>query len=347
MRTPPFDESAFQFKSAFKYSKISTSDELCGETLESKQDTLQTLIRNGLIFVVYILVGLTFPLSAWFCIKRVKSLERCIVYRLGKRLPLRGPGFFLTLPCIDAIDFIDLNSLKFNVAEKEHLLTSDGSIIECNQFEFEITVDNVVKSVTQLKDSKNNVQQFVKVSFSNLIGSTHVEDLENRPDFIFKRFVENCNSYINNWGWNLSLVNLPKITVIHRAEPRNPVISALKSYFGVKDPKDAEKRAVETSVTIESSEEIDDITEPLQMIASKYSSIGMLGYDVVNVAVSIKSINQTSFYRFSSKTGKIIKIGHTENDNVGVHIIAATTDDLMDFLKSNDPSRVEIKTSLF
>ncbi|RWS30088.1 stomatin-like protein 3 [Leptotrombidium deliense] len=329
-----------------QYSKLSTNDDCCENSTE-KENTLQMVVRNVIIIGVYVLVLLTFPFSLWFCIKivfvlkRVKCLERCIIHRLGKRLPLRGPGVIVTLPCIDVIDFIDLKTHKFNVAEKEHLLTSDGSIVECKEFYVEVAVSNAIKSFTKLKDSKHNVQQFIKVSFSNVVGSTDIEDIERRPEFIFKQFVENCNIYVSNWGWTVTMIDLPKMTVIQRAEPRNPLMSALKSYFGVKEKDENEMTITENHVSknpnTRSNGFANDLIVPLQLIAKKYSSIGMLGYDVINFALSVKDINQTNIYQFSSKTGKIVKLdGSMNNQKIHLSVIAANEDDLMDFLRTED-----------
>ena len=53
------------------------------------------------------------------------SLQRCLTYRLGNRLPLKGPGYILKLPFIDHISIIDLYEDRFNIIEsEEEVLTS-------------------------------------------------------------------------------------------------------------------------------------------------------------------------------------------------------------------------------
>lgn len=43
-----------------------------------------------------------------------------MVYRLGKRLPIKGPGLVLTLPFIDSAHVIDLNEQVIEMAVKDN-----------------------------------------------------------------------------------------------------------------------------------------------------------------------------------------------------------------------------------
>ena len=64
---------------------------------------------------------------------------------------------------------------------------------------------NAVRSTTQLKDPKSNVQNFCRISFTNMIAGTHIEDLENKTDSIIRDFELHCNIYVNNWGYNCKI----------------------------------------------------------------------------------------------------------------------------------------------
>ena len=106
------------------------------------------------------------------------------------------------IPCVDIIDYIDLSTQDVIVCQNEQLLTNDGSLIEIISFKVEISISNAVRSSTHLRDSRFNVEQFIKLAFVNMIGSTHVEDLERKTDLVVRMFIENCNRYINRWGWS-------------------------------------------------------------------------------------------------------------------------------------------------
>jgi erythrocyte band 7 integral membrane protein len=140
--------------------------------------------------------------------KRVKSLQRCLVYRLGERRQLKGPGLIFVLPCIDRVDFIDLEREEFTVVQDESFLTADGSLIEIPQFRVAISVANAIKSFTKLKDSQTNVKGFIRLTFKNLVTSKTVEDFERKLDSIMSTFAADCNFYLNNWGWQMDVLEL-------------------------------------------------------------------------------------------------------------------------------------------
>ena len=90
------------------------------------------------MFLSYILVIFTFPLSLFFCmkvnystrqkrnqkilkninsIKIVAEYQRAVIFRLGRNIAggAKGPGLFFILPCIDTIVIIDLRTVTFDV----------------------------------------------------------------------------------------------------------------------------------------------------------------------------------------------------------------------------------------
>jgi hypothetical protein len=71
-----------------------------------------------------------------------------------------------------------------------------------------LNVNNAIRSSTQLKDSKFNCEQFVKLSFINMIASTHIEDIERKTDTVIKQFEQNCNIYLDNWGYSSKFIDL-------------------------------------------------------------------------------------------------------------------------------------------
>ena len=89
-----------------------------------------------LVFFSYIIMGLTFPVSIFLCLKVVQEYERAVIFRLGRNLSggAKGPGLFFILPCVDDITTIDLRTITFDVPPQE-ILTKDSVTV---------TVDAVV-----------------------------------------------------------------------------------------------------------------------------------------------------------------------------------------------------------
>lgn len=141
--------------------------------------------------------------------QKVNSLQRCLTYRLGNRLPLKGPGYILKLPFVDYISIIDLFEDHFNLVEEAEteLLTADGSIIVLRgpSGEASLIVTNAVLTTLKIKGTAVDVKQCLRLRFGNVIRSKHVEDLENKMHFIVKQYEESCNLFLRRWGYSLKV----------------------------------------------------------------------------------------------------------------------------------------------
>lgn len=121
--------------------------------------------------------------------------------------------------------------------------------------------------------------------------------------------------------------------MVTRAEPSNAIVSALKGYFngGQKSEDPMMKLLTETigphlapqQNPNESRHEMHDdpFVEPLQSMAGKYSSLSMLGYDEVVLQVEIVN-DKSNFYRFSTSSGKLAKMGHCSLKNALLIILS-------------------------
>lgn len=79
-------------------------------------------------------------------------------------------------------------------------------MIEIIELKVIISVSNVVKSITQVKDSQQTVEQFIKISFKNMISSSHLDDIEHKLDVLIMNFISNINLNLAGWGYSCQIV---------------------------------------------------------------------------------------------------------------------------------------------
>ncbi|HDH04273.1 MAG TPA: slipin family protein, partial [Nitrospirae bacterium] len=65
---------------------------------------------SGLIFAIVVIIY--FLASA---IKVLREYERGVVFRLGRLIPIKGPGLIIIWPVIDKIVKVDLRTVTFDV----------------------------------------------------------------------------------------------------------------------------------------------------------------------------------------------------------------------------------------
>lgn len=105
---PAFDFGpAFQYRSAFKYSRIAGSENECTDECSVNRSResgdrvfnwYQKLIRSIFLFSTYSAVIATFPVSFWFCVKVCENSEACINLIVVLRTESKSIGTLCDLP---------------------------------------------------------------------------------------------------------------------------------------------------------------------------------------------------------------------------------------------------------
>ena len=73
-------------------------------------------------------------------IKVFKEYERGVIFRLGRIVGARGPGFFLIIPLIDRVVKISLRTQTFDVKPQE-IITKDNVPVKVNAVTYFRVVD--------------------------------------------------------------------------------------------------------------------------------------------------------------------------------------------------------------
>lgn len=219
-----------KYKTIFNYNKRQVVVDLSDCEPEPWQSTI---IRTILTFFCYLFLVFTFPVTCWVCIKRVPSLERIAVFRLGKLQPVQGPGLVLVFPVIDSYMKVDLKPKVFEVPARE-VLTGDGAIIEVGA-ELHWQVVHSVRYVTRVKEVDATVGALCQQCLASLLGCSDQDDLDRRREAIEATLLTKLNETILPWGLEVIKVTLKVARVVKTAEPSNPltpVMSAIKSALG-------------------------------------------------------------------------------------------------------------------
>lgn len=101
------------------------------------------------------------------------------------------------------------------------------------------------------------------------------------------------------------------MNVVSRAEPSNPVITALKGYLngGQKSSTDSAVINLFAAPTTTSAsqlpvDESDPFINAMRNISHKYGALSMIGYDHVQLQVTVQTPSlQEFYYEFETKTG--------------------------------------------
>ncbi|XP_022671961.1 stomatin-like protein 1 isoform X1 [Varroa jacobsoni] len=235
--------SAFDFKSAHTFNtdkkhktvfKYHDRDYIVDIT-ECEQEPWQSAVFRAIVTVLcYVVLVATFPLTGWLCVKRVTSLERMAIFRLGKLMPVQGPGIVIVFPGVDNHRKIDLRPRTIEI-EPRQILLGDGAVVELS-CSLACQVVNSVQYVTRVREVDATIRLLCQHCLSSVVCIAEQEDLERRKESLESSLLTKLNDSIIPWGLEVIRVTIQLDQVIREAEPVNaisPLVKVLKSALGL------------------------------------------------------------------------------------------------------------------
>jgi len=139
-------------------------------------------------------------------IRIVQEYERGVIFRLGRFVGVRGPGFILLIPFIERMVKIDLRVVTMDVPSQE-CITVDTVTVK---------VDAVVYfRVMKPEDAVLNVEQYIRATsllsqttLRNVVGQSDLEDLLAHRDKINERLQALIDEGTEPWGIKVSMVEV-------------------------------------------------------------------------------------------------------------------------------------------
>ncbi|MFC2050244.1 slipin family protein [Chloroflexota bacterium] len=158
----------------------------------------------NIILIVAIAVFVIIILAA--AIRIVNEYERGVIFRLGRFVGVRGPGFILLIPFVERMVKIDLRVVTMDVPQQE-CITMDTVTVK---------VDAVVYfRVMKPEDAVLNVEQYIRATsllsqttLRNVVGQSELEDLLAHRDKINEKLQGLIDEGTEPWGIKVSMVEV-------------------------------------------------------------------------------------------------------------------------------------------
>ncbi|KAL6723909.1 hypothetical protein Aduo_018862 [Ancylostoma duodenale] len=133
------------------------------------------------MFISWLCVLASFPISICFCIKVVQEYERAVIFRLGRLIGggAKGPGIFFVLPCIESYTKVDLRTVSFNVPPQE-ILTKDSVTTSVDAVVY-YRVSNATVSVANVENAHHSTRQ---TTLRNMLGTRSLSEILSDRDAI-------------------------------------------------------------------------------------------------------------------------------------------------------------------
>jgi regulator of protease activity HflC (stomatin/prohibitin superfamily) len=144
-------------------------------------------------------------------IRIANQYERCVVFRLGKYVGVRGPGFFWVVPLIEWTQKTDLRTITASV-EQQEAITKDNVPIKVSTVIWYRTVDPQ-KAVIEVMDIHSAVVQVALTTQRTIIGQHTLDDVLKEQSSISGQMAITIDAATEPWGVKVERVEMKNVEI--------------------------------------------------------------------------------------------------------------------------------------
>jgi regulator of protease activity HflC (stomatin/prohibitin superfamily) len=158
----------------------------------------------GLLFVIILIA---YFLSS--AIKILKEYERGVVFRLGRIIPVRGPGLVLIWPVIDKLVRVSLRTVTMDVPAQD-IITRDNISVKVNAVVYFRPIDPM-KAITEIEDFYYATSQIAQTTLRSILGQSQLDDLLSKRDELNAELQKVIDFQTEPWGIKVSTVEVKNV----------------------------------------------------------------------------------------------------------------------------------------
>jgi len=157
-------------------------------------------------FIVILFLVLYFLSSA---IKILKEYERGVVFRLGRLIPVKGPGLVIIWPIIDRLVKVSLRTVTMDVPPQD-VITKDNVTVKVNAVVYFRVVDPA-RAITEVEDYYYATSQIAQTTLRSILGQSQLDDLLTKRDELNAELQRVIDFQTEPWGVKVTAVEVKNV----------------------------------------------------------------------------------------------------------------------------------------
>ncbi|WP_432872179.1 slipin family protein [Microbispora rosea] len=141
----------------------------------------------------------------------LREYERAVVFRLGRVLPLRGPGLVVLIPLADRMVRVDLRTIALTIPPQE-AITRDNVPVRVNAVAYFKVVDPV-RSVNEVENHAVATSQLAQTSLRSVLGRHDLDALLAERDRLGESLQKVLDDQTEPWGVKVDLVEIKDVEI--------------------------------------------------------------------------------------------------------------------------------------
>jgi len=160
----------------------------------------------------YIIVGIIIVAFMIFMssVRVVREYQRVVVFRLGRLVGARGPGFLLVLPLgFDKTMLVDQRVITMDVPPQD-VITRDNVTVRVNAVVY-FRVVNPVDSVVKVENFRWATSQIAQTTLRNVLGQSELDELLAQRERLNQALQKIIDEHTDPWGIKVSTVEIKDV----------------------------------------------------------------------------------------------------------------------------------------
>ena len=154
----------------------------------------------AVVFIIYLLQAAIYIL---------KEYERGVVFRLGRVIPVKGPGLIIIIPFIDKLLRVSLRTITMDVPPQD-VITQDNVSVKVNAVVY-FRVMEPIKAITEIEDFYFATSQIAQTTLRSVLGQSHLDDLLSKRDEINAELQRIIDFQTEPWGIKVTAVEVKNV----------------------------------------------------------------------------------------------------------------------------------------
>lgn len=160
--------------------------------------------------IIWGIVALAIILVIASAVRVVKEYERVVVFRLGRLVGARGPGFLLVLPLgLDKTQKVDLRVVTMDVPSQD-VITRDNVTVRVSAVVY-FRVVNSIDSVVKVANFMFATSQIAQTTLRNVLGQSELDELLAQREKLNQMLQKIIDEHTDPWGIKVSTVEIKDV----------------------------------------------------------------------------------------------------------------------------------------
>lgn len=158
---------------------------------------------------VFAVLVFLFLILLFNMIKVLKEYERAVIFRLGRLIPVKGPGLIILIPVVDKMVRVDLRVITYDIPAQD-VITRDNVSVKVNAVVYFQVVDST-KSVVSVANFFEATSQIAQTTLRSVLGQVELDELLSNRDKINAELQRIIDEQTEPWGIKVSVVEVKNV----------------------------------------------------------------------------------------------------------------------------------------